>query len=74
MAIICMMINSDLAPLIFASSNGERIALAAASFDLFSPCAIPIPIKAVPLFAITVLISAKSKLINAGTAIKSVIV
>ena len=56
------------------SNNGEEIARLAASFALSSPEDIPIPIKAFPLFFITAQISAKSRLINAGTAIKSVIV
>ena len=69
-----MLMMADFAPLILASSNGERIALAAASFALFSPCAIPIPMRAVPLPAMTERISAKSRLMNAGTAITSVMV
>ena len=68
------LIIASLAPATETSNKGEEIARFAASFALSSPDDIPIPINAFPLFFITAQISAKSRLINAGTAIKSVIV
>ena len=61
------------APSIVVSRSGEKIALRAASVIRSSPEPIPIPIRALPLFAITVLTSAKSRLIRPGLVIKSVI-
>jgi len=55
------------------SSKVELIASLAASIALFSPLAIPIPIKAEPAFDITALTSAKSALIIPGTVIISAI-
>ncbi len=68
------LIIASFAPSIETSNKGDEIARVAASSALFSPRAIPIPINALPLPDITERTSAKSKLINAGTAIKSVIV
>ena len=64
-------IITPLAPSIEVSNNGLCIASLAASSALFSPLALPIPICAIPVFNITVFTSAKSKLINPGTDIKS---
>ena len=60
------------APVIVVSSNGLATASFTASVALSSPVDMPIPICASPLSFITVCTSAKSKLINAGTLIKSV--
>ena len=49
------------------------MALRAASMTRSSPLPTPIPIKAFPLLSITVFTSAKSRLINPGLVIKSVI-
>ena len=68
-----MLIITFLAPLIDVSSNGDVTACCTASDAFSSPLASPIPICAIPASLITVCTSAKSKLINAGTLIKSVI-
>ena len=59
------------APSIVASSKLLATAWRAASIALFSPALQPIPMIAVPLFSITVLTSAKSRLITPVTAIRS---
>ena len=53
------------------SRRGEEIAAEAATTARFSPRAAPVPMIAIPLPAITVRISAKSKLINPRILIKS---
>ena len=60
-------------PFTFEGPRRKRQAFAA-SCALFSPSAIPIPISASPRSFMTELTSAKSRLIIAGIAIKSVIV
>ena len=55
------------------SRSGEEIAAFTASIALSSPFALPIPTWAIPLSFITEETSAKSRLINPGTLIKSVI-
>ena len=66
-------IKTALAPFILVSSNnGLLIAVSAASMARLSPDASPVPIMAFPIWLITVLISAKSKLIMPGLTIKSV--
>ena len=62
---------ASLAPATETSNKGEEIARFAASFALSSPDDIPIPINAFPLFFITAQISAKSRLINPSSTIKS---
>ena len=69
-----MLTIASFAPLIDTSNNGDDTARFAASCALFSPSAIPIPISASPRSFMTELTSAKSRLIIAGIAIKSVIV
>ena len=59
-----------LAPVIDASSNGELMALLAASLALFGPLPKPNPIRATPESLSVLLTSAKSKLITAGKRIK----
>ena len=61
------------APFIFVSRRGEATASLTASIALSSPCALPIPICAIPLSFMTVCTSAKSRLISAGRLIRSVI-
>ena len=67
-----LIITSE-APSIVVSSNGLVIACFTASTHFSSPFPTPIPIWAIPLSDITVLTSAKSRLIKPGTLIKSVI-
>ena len=55
------------------SNSGLATASFTASVALSSPLAIPIPICAIPLSFMTVCTSAKSRLIRAGTLIRSVI-
>ena len=61
------------APLIVVSNKGEATASLTASIAFSSPCALPIPMWAIPLSFITVCTSAKSRLIRAGKLIRSVI-
>ena len=61
------------APVIVVSSSGLATASFTASIALSSPLAVPMPMCASPLSFITVCTSAKSRLIRAGTLIKSVI-
>ena len=61
------------APEIVVSSNGLSTAIFTASLALSSPLPLPIPIWAIPLSFITVWTSAKSRLMIAGTLIRSVI-
>ena len=69
-----ILINTPFAPCIEQSSNnGFARACSAALIALSSPSASPVPIMAFPLSSIIDLISAKSKLINPGIIIKSVI-
>ena len=53
------------------SSSGLEIAFCAASIARFSPSAMPVPIMAMPMPAMIVLTSAKSRLINPGTRMRS---
>ena len=62
-----------LAPLMVVSRSGDATASFTASIAFSSPLALPIPICAIPLSDITVLTSAKSRLIRPGTLIRSVI-
>ena len=55
-----------------SSNSGLATAALAHSTALFSPEACPVPIIARPISLIIVFTSAKSKLINPGTTIKSV--
>ena len=66
-----ILIIASVAPSIEVSNNGLDTACFAASNALSSPIPIPIPIIARPLFSITALTSAKSKLTSPTTAIKS---
>ena len=68
-----MLMMTSVAPSIVVSSNGLSTAIRTASRALSSPLPAPIPICAMPLSSITVLTSAKSRLMTAGTLIKSVI-
>ena len=68
-----MFISTADAPSTVVSRSGLIIASSAACSALFSPCAFPIPICAMPLFDIVVLTSAKSTFIIPGTFIMSVI-
>ena len=61
------------APSILVSKSGDCTACFTASSAFSSPVAYPIPICAYPLSIITVCTSAKSRLMSAGTLIKSVI-
>jgi len=61
------------APSIVVSRRGLVTACLTASIALSSPVAVPIPICATPLSVMTVLTSAKSRLIRPGTLIRSVI-
>ena len=61
------------APSIVCSSNGDDIAISAASIALSSPFPVPIAIQAGPAFFIIVVTSAKSRLISPGTRISSAI-
>jgi len=64
----------DLAPfMLLSSSNGLLSANCAAFFALSSPELSPVPIIALPMFPMTVLMSAKSRLIIPGLVIKFVI-
>ena len=68
-----MLINTPLAPCIEqSSSKGFDKACSAALTARFSPSASPVPIMALPLSSIMLLMSAKSKLINPGINIRSV--
>ena len=68
-----ILIKTAWAPFILVSSSrGLLIAVSAASMARLSPDASPVPIMAFPIWLITVLISAKSKLIMPGLTIKSV--
>jgi hypothetical protein len=66
-----MLIMASVAPSILVSSKGLDTAALAASTALFHQQLHHIPIKALPLFSIIALTSAKSKLIRHGKAIKS---
>ena len=59
------------APSMLVSSIGEEMAFCAASAMAFSPLPMPMPMCAVPRDCMMVLTSAKSRLISAGTAIRS---
>ena len=59
------------APSMEVSSMGLDTAFFAASIMLFSPLPTPMPMWAIPPDSMTVLTSAKSRLISAGTAIRS---
>ena len=61
------------APVMVVSNNGLSTAILTASSALSSPFPVPIPMWAIPLSFITVCTSAKSRLITAGTLIRSVI-
>ena len=62
-----MLTNAPVAPLILtSSSNGFDKASSTALIALFSPSPSPIPIIALPIFLITILTSAKSRLIKPG--------
>ena len=66
--------NTPLAPLIETSSKrGLEIAASQAIIALSSPSDSPVPIIALPPLVMMVLISAKSRFINPGLTIKSVI-
>ncbi len=64
-------IRTPFAPSMVASKRGLAMACMAASFALFSPWAIPIPISAEPVSIMTVLTSAKSRFIRPGTHTRS---
>ena len=68
-----MLIITCEAPSMVVSRSGLVTACFTASTALSSPVAVPIPIWATPLLIITVLTSAKSRLIRPGTLIRSVI-
>src|SRR5437763_15652511 len=69
-----MFSSTPRAPLIEASSSkGDEIASCVASMARFSPRAKPVPINAIPIPCMIVRTSAKSRLINPGTVIKSLI-
>src|SRR5690606_24330518 len=60
------------APSMLCSSSGLEMADSAASTDRLSPRALPMPIRALPAPLITLLTSAKSRLIRPGVVIRSV--
>ena len=67
-----ILMSKPRAPLIeMSSSKGLDIAFCVASTALFSPEAIPIPIKAIPISDMMVFTSAKSRLIKPGMVIRS---
>ena len=67
-----ILINIPRAPsTVASSSNGLEIAFCAASTALFSPAAVPLPIRALPMLPIMHFTSAKSRLISPGITIKS---
>ena len=69
-----MLMSTPRAPLIDASSSkGDEIASWVASTARFSPRANPVPISAIPIPCMMVRTSAKSRLINPGTVIRSLI-
>ena len=68
-----MLMITSVALLIVVSRRGLATAILTASRALSSPVAEPIPIWATPLSCITVLTSAKSRLISPGLLIRSVI-
>ena len=61
------------APSMLASSSGDAIAASAATSERFSPRAFPMPMNAPPAPSITLLTSAKSRLIRPGVVMMSVI-
>ena len=63
--------RTPFAPFIEISKRGEFIAIFAASSALFSPLAVPMPIRAEPASVMIALISAKSILIIPGMVIRS---
>ncbi|POF61599.1 hypothetical protein KMAL_27910 [Novacetimonas maltaceti] len=68
-----MLISSPRAPPIdVSSSRGLEIAPSAAAMARFSPSASPVPIMALPISAMTVRMSAKSRLTSPGAIIRSV--
>ena len=68
-----MLISSPRAPLIeVSSSSGLEIAASAARMARLSPSASPVPIMALPISAITVRMSAKSRFTRPGAIIRSV--
>ena len=68
-----MLISTPRAPCMETSSrSGLAMAASAASVARLSPSASPVPIMALPISFITVLTSAKSRLIRPGLTIKSV--
>ena len=68
-----MLMRTPRAPFIdTSSSKGFEIAASAASMARRSPSASPVPIIALPISAITVRMSAKSRLIRPGITIMSV--
>ena len=68
-----MLISRPRAPVIeVSSSSGLLIAASAARMARFSPSASPVPIIALPISAITVRMSAKSRFTRPGAIIRSV--
>ena len=68
-----MLISRPRAPaMLVSSSSGLLIAASAARMARFSPSASPVPIIALPISAITVRMSAKSRLTRPGATIRSV--
>ena len=68
-----MLISTPRAPFIeTSSSSGLEIAASAAEIARRSPSASPVPIIALPISAMTVRMSAKSRLIRPGMTIRSV--
>ena len=68
-----MLISRPRAPaMLVSSSSGLLIAASAARTARFSPSASPVPIIALPISAITVRMSAKSRLTSPGAIIRSV--
>ena len=66
-----MLMSTALAPSMLVSSKGLEMACFAASTMRFSPLPRPMPMWAMPRDCMMVRTSAKSRLISAGTAIRS---